>query len=207
MAVYKTLILVLILCISIYNNSTAQKTSGNLAVKREDSTDLFKIAKQLSQADDDTSKVKLLIQQSHLYWYAKTEVNHYLDSSFLAAKTANMLAEKLHFVYGSNEAKFMLCRASVEKNDLLTARFILSKVYGEERIRILLCISEHFLFPLEQRAHFENAFPILTEAINSSKSIGSSKWYYESLLTLSKYYFIKGDLAKGRDAIRQVISS
>ena len=203
----KSVIFVLLLSLFVVVRAVAQRTSGSLAVKAETRTTLSQVVQKLRLAKADTNKVNLLIQQSHLYWYAKTDSNKFLDSSLVAAGSARELSDRLHFINGSNEANFMICRASVEKGDMRTAEAIASKVYGEERVRLLLIISEHYVFPLQSRGHIDKAYPIIVNAINISKSIGSSFWYYQSLMLLGKYYFIKGDIINGKKAILQIISS
>ncbi len=207
MAYLRSIILVWVLSFPVVITALAQQTSGTLSVKEEVGVTLSRLTQKLEAAKPDTNKASLLIQQSHIYWYEKTNQNNFLDSSLIAALAARELCNKLHFIKGSNEANFMICRASVEKGDLKTARAVVSQVYGEERVRILLTISEHFVLLRELRSQIDTAFPILNNAINLSKSIGSSSWYYQSLLLLGKYYFIKGDFGKGKEAVLRIIRS
>jgi two-component sensor histidine kinase len=207
MANPRLILLVLIFSLAVTLNGVAQQTKGIISVANEGGITIPQILQQLAIAKLDTNKVKLLIKQSHLYWHAKTDKNNFLDSSRIAAIFARDLSAKLHFISGSNEANFMICRIAVEKGDIGGALAIASKVYGEERVRLLLTIAEHFVIVRELHDQNDKAYSILKEAINTSQAIGSKPWYYESLLLLGKYYFVKGNLSKGKEAILKIISS
>jgi two-component sensor histidine kinase len=207
MANTRFIILVLIFFLSGALDLFAQRTNGTLAVANESGTTIPEINRKIAVAKADTSKVKLLIKQSHLYWHAKTNKNNFLDSSRIAAGLAQNLSARLHFTQGSNEANFMLCRIAVEKGDVNTALAIASKVYGEERVRLLLTVGEHFVIVRELHEQSDKAYSVIKEAIKTSQVIGSRPWYYESLLLLGKYYFVKGDVSEGKKAILKIISS
>ncbi|WP_374950127.1 histidine kinase dimerization/phosphoacceptor domain -containing protein [Mucilaginibacter sp.] len=207
MAGFKSSVLIVLVCLLAISNAIAQRTSGSLAVPKEEGKTVGELLQKLAIAGQDTNKVNLLLAQSHLYWQAKTEGNRLLDSSRIAAKEALNISNKLRYIQGSNEANFMLARICVEKNDNKNALKIASEVYGEERARILLTIGEHLVFTRELRNQIDQAYPILAQAINVSRSSGSKPWYYQCLLLLGKFYFLKGDITKGREAVLQIINS
>lgn len=207
MANLKSPAFVLILFLSVVLKAVAQPTSGSLAIGRENGISLSQIIQQLAASKPDTNRVNLLISQSHLYWIAKTNQNNLLDSSRMAAENALDLSSRLRFIKGSNEANFMICRTAIEKGDITSAVSIASKVYGEERARLLLIISEHFVFAWKSPEQIDKGYPFIIAAINTSKAAGSSSWYYQGLLLLGKYYFIKGDIARGKEAIVKIIKS
>lgn len=207
MAIIKSILFVGLFVFLVILKAVGQQTSGTLEIKRLDNVDLPQIIKQLDVAKSDTNKVNLLVKQSHLYWLEKTIQNKFLDSSYIVALAAQNLSAKLHFVNGSNEANFMLARIAVEKENVPAAMLIANHAYGEQRARLLLIIGEHLVFSRELRSQIDKASPILDDAIKTSKGAGSSNWYYQSLLLLGKYYFLKGDISKGKNAILQIIKS
>ena len=188
-------------------SSKAQKTAGSLAVKYEAETGVAPLLKIIDQPGADSDKVNALIKISHIYWFAPRDKNNYLDSCEHFATRARNLSRSAHYTEGFNEASFMMCKVYIQKTDTIAQEKILQTVSGEERVRLLLAISEYHVFKFgADKNELNKAFPTIIQAIKLSDSVNSRYWHFQTLLLLGKYYFTKGDLIKGKMAVMQIIN-
>jgi tetratricopeptide (TPR) repeat protein len=194
-----------LLVFAITFQAFSQKTNGALEVgKYESKTTLGQLFGELNHASADTNRVDILIKMSSIYQRKSTDQNQ--DSCIFFAKEALSLSTGLGYQWGVNESIFLECKALTRKNDLLSAKSLLSKVYGEEKVRLLLVLGEHYVFaPGGEKDNLNAAYPIIMHAVKLSDSIRTKSWRYQSLVLLSKYNFIRGDFDEGKAAILQII--
>lgn len=203
----KTVLLLLIWMFTALT-SMAQHTRVNIGVPLEENTNSNELLQKITSAKSDTAKVNLLLRLSHYYWHKRSLATKRLDSCVSYSNEAYKLSHAINYKDGEDDALFMLCKTSVEKNDISSAKTLLSKVGPEERIRLLLVISEYYVFmPGADDAELDHALPSMNEAEQISRSIHSDPWQYECLMLLGKYYFKRGDIKNGKLKILQIINS
>lgn len=186
----------------------AQHTNGGLAVIRETEADVPALQQMLVRTGQDTSRVQLLIRLANSYWFQRTSRNHSVDSCFQVAKQAYDLSTRLHFTEGSNEALFLLCKVYTARKDVASARNLLPKTYGEERVRLLLSMGEYFVFEFDaNQREYSNALPLINEGIRICDSVHSENWRDECQILLAKYHFKQGNIADGKNAMMAVIDT
>lgn len=181
-----------------------QNTSAGLEVIPEDVSSINQILKSLDQAAADSQKVLYYVKLSRIYWYKNTIANK--DSSIYYAAKAREACTSKDLISLRMEAIFMICKALAEKNDISGAENLIASVYGEERVRLLLVVAEHFIFSIDKSDNKEEkGLPYLFTAISLSENIKSEKWKHEGLMLLSKYYFSKGDFELGKANVLKII--
>ena len=181
----------------------AQKAPGSVAISREE-TSIGDLIKQSNDVANDTNKVKILNRIAGKYWYALS--NHALDSCIYYANTALALSQHLHYISGRTEAIFLLCKGYTKSNKINFANATIKLVFGEARIRVLLVISEYYVFSLStDRKEKDKAYPFLVHALALSDSVQSRLWTYQCLLLLGKYFFTKGDFDQGKSYFMAII--
>ncbi|SDI75801.1 tetratricopeptide repeat-containing sensor histidine kinase [Mucilaginibacter gossypii] len=185
-----------------------QVTKGVLLVKKETDNNLSALLEKLSQSPSDTNKINLLLKISHVYWYSRTLENKAIDSTMLYAGLALELSKTLNFTEGGNEAKFMQCKALLERNQFKDALDIASSTDGEEKARLLLLIAERgvFNFPPDSKEYIQ-AMPLINQASAAAKKAGSTKWMNECFVLTGKFYFNRGNVACGKRAFMDIIQS
>jgi two-component sensor histidine kinase len=205
--VIKRILLLVVLLTTYMLVGFGQSTNGDLVVERENGENLSLLLKRINLRIRDTGQVELLLKISHILWYNRHGRELTLDSCDAFAKQAYRLSADLQYVEGATEAGFMLCRAAIEKGDILAARRIMSKSYGAQRARLLLLIGEYYAFKFQPgEPQYRLALPLILEGIQSSQKIKSGKWMDQGLLLLGKYQFKKGDSQAGKKAILTIIA-
>jgi len=115
------------------------------------------------------------------------------------------LSKRSNYTTGSNEAIFLMCKAYTKGNDINSAKGLINSVFGEERVRLLLVISEFYILDkVLPRAELDKAYPFMIHAKTLSDSVHSKPWLYETLLLFGKYYFKTGDFEKGKNSVLQI---
>ena len=183
-----------------------QSTASGLAVSRDaDPVPIEELVQKAEAATPDTAKAKMLLQISRFYWYQGKTGN--LDTMIEFSKQAFLLSRKLQFQEGIAESIFLQCKALTEKDYLPAATHLLSLVYGEQRIRLLLVLAERYV---NQRPidipDLDKALPYINKSLQLSDSVQSTHWRYETLILMGKYHFEHGELKKGKETILQIIS-
>ena len=183
----------------------AQPTAGTLAVpKYEHDFTIPQLAEQLDHSKADTTKVQLLLKLSSIYHRKKGD---WLDSSIFIARQAGQLSASLHFTEGHNEALFLECKSLTGKDNPAAAITLLRRTYGEERVRLLLVISEYYTYQEGgEKSDLNKAYPFLLEARKISDSVQSKYWRYQCLDFYGKYEFIRGNFSDGKNAFLRIIT-
>ncbi|MFD2146093.1 tetratricopeptide repeat protein [Mucilaginibacter antarcticus] len=186
----------------------AQNTPVSMAVKNEGDIPVSQVLFKIGQSKADSNRVNLYLELSHLYWHQKESKTHYIDSCLIFAKTARDLSYKLNFLNGINESQFLVCRISVELNQIGSAMQVVKTVSGEEKVRLLLILGEHYIFqPNTDSITIKPAKTYLLQAINLSQAINSKRWLYQSQLTFAKFYFAQADLESGKKVMMEIIKA
>lgn len=200
---YKLVLLLFTLTFSVAL-CRSQNTQGGLEVFKEKETSAAPVTNAINKSGRDTSRVNLLNKLAHIYWIKKTNANHGLDSSFIAAHQAYNLSRHLKFVNGSNEALFMMCRVLVEKNNFTEALKLTDLVYGEELARLYLTVAKGYVFHFNSgEKEFFKALPLIEKA--KKASVKSVKWSSETTTLLAKFHFKQGNIAAGKQDFMSII--
>jgi len=95
--------------------------------------------------------------------------HHYygVDSAIFFAQQTITLSSQVNFTEGLAESEFLLCRILIDKSDLAGAKRIVGMTTGEQRIRLLIVIGEHYvLLPAPvNKDNSQIAFLALMEAL------------------------------------------
>ncbi|WPU99125.1 sensor histidine kinase [Mucilaginibacter sp. cycad4] len=197
----------LLVCLLHPFTGECQNTRGSLAVQRFSDVSPSQDILRLKTLKQDTNKANLLIRISGKYWRKKKGSERYLDSSLFYSRNAFMLCSALQFTEGRNESSFLICKASMDKEDLDAAKKILEQVNGEQHIRLLLVVAEHYSFlPGQQTENLNHATPYIESAVAEAKSIHSLYWKAEALELMAKNSFQKGDPEHGKQLFFQIIA-
>ena len=196
------IILLITFLFTTIESQSQELTNLGLGVMNYKDTSNELLLKQLQSAKEDSSKVKLLLRLSSFYWHSvKSD-----DSIFYFSKQALKLGQKIRYNLGYYEASFLLCNINAKKGNIAEAKTFLSLVPKEQQVRLLLVLSEHYLFlPGEQKKNLDKAYPYLKDALSLSEAIQNLHWKEESLIALGKYYFTTGDFNKGKESFMKVI--
>ena len=156
---------------------------------------------------NDTGKANAYINVSSFFWRLRSPDNLKLDSALDFAKQALVLSRQSNYLEGFTESAFLVCKLSMEKGDSAAAMAMLDQTTGEERIRLLLVISEYYIFTEtpNSEAIIDKALPYLKEALALAERKSSEPWIVETKIALGKYYFTKGMIAAGKSYFLQVI--
>jgi two-component sensor histidine kinase len=189
-------------------HATAQHTPAELGVKHELEGNTAVVLQNVAHSVADSNRVNLLIKLAHIYWRYRNVENNGYDSCFIYAKQANELSRKLGFTAGSNEAAFLFCKVYIKKNDVRSALELTRNSYGEQRVRLLLSIAEHYVFDFESnQKEFNEALPLIDEATRTASKANSARWLDECFILLGKYRFKQGNVAKGKSAFMEIINA
>ena len=163
----------------------------------------------LNRATSDTAEVRLLLRLSVIYYWQDRVRHHYYwsDSAVFFAQQAMGLSSRINFREGLTGSKFLLCKISIDKSDYSAARQIVEMTTGEERIRLLMVIGDHYvsLSPPIGKDSSQMAFTVLMEALSLAERLDSDYWLVESLAMLGKYYYTIGQIARGQDFFFRII--
>ena len=190
-------------------NGYCQNTHGDLGVPRVAANRLSATLTALNGATADTAEIRLLLRLSYIYyWQDQTRHQYYgVDSAVFFAQQAMTLSSRINFTEGLTESEFLLCRISIDKSDLAAAKRIVEMTTGEERIRLLIVIGEHYVL-LPAPVGKDNsaiAYPVLMEALSLAERLHSNYWLVESLVILGKYYYANGQISRGQEFFFRVI--
>jgi two-component sensor histidine kinase len=184
-----------------------QNTHGGLVVPGVSPNLVPATLSDLNKATVDTAKVRLLLKLSYLYYY-KGRHRKNVDSLEFFARQAMTLSRRINFVQGITESEFVLCKEMIDRSDLSGARRIVAMSTGEQRIRLLLVIAEHYVIYQPSPVSTDQlhvAFPVLTEALSLAKLQPSNYWLVESLAAMGKYYYVNGDIPRGKEFFLSII--
>jgi len=187
-------------------DARCQPTAGSLDVPRAaDTLPVLSLLARVDQLQQDTVKLKVLIELSRYYWHAGKGEN--LDTCLYLARAAEKLGSRLENLAGAAEGVFMQAKVLAERNEMPQARKLLPRVVGESRVRLLLVLAEQYInHKPVVISWLDNAIPYANDALELSDSIRSDRWRNECLLLMGKYYFERGDLEKGEKSILAIIS-
>ncbi|HMI60230.1 MAG TPA: hypothetical protein VK518_04960, partial [Puia sp.] len=200
-------VLLILLLSGLYGiDARCQPTAGSLDVPRAaDTLAVVSLLARMDQLQQDTVKLKMLIELSRYYWRLGRGGN--LDTCLNFARAAEKLGSRLQNAAGAAEGVFMQAKVLAERNEMPQARQLLSRVEGESRVRLLLVLAEQYINhrPVNT-AYLDNALPFANHALELSDSVRSDRWRNECLLLMGKYFFERGDLEKGQKSILAIIS-
>jgi len=185
-----------------YPYSFAQSVDPQLVVKQEDEIQSELLLKKLSENSPDTNQVKLLIKASRIYWHKQKTVNKALDTCLSLAQKAYWLSNSLRYSDGSNEATFMMCKVYLTQNNVESASPFLRNSFGEQKVRLLLILAEHFILDLNtEPADLEKAYFLIQQASILSKKIKSDRCLNQCQILLGKYYFSKKEIVNAKNVL------
>ena len=186
-----------------------QNTHGGLAVPKVAATRLSATLADLNRTNGDTAEIRLLLRLSRIYYWQDQTRHHYygVDSAVFFAQQAMSLSSRINFTEGLTESEFLLCRILIDKSDLAGARRIVAMTTGEQCIRLLIVIGEHYVLlpaPLS-KDNSQIAYSVLMEALALAQRQPSNYWLVESLAVLGKYYYADGQIARGQEFFIRII--
>ena len=184
-----------------------QPTGGSLDVpKFTDATPVPTLFSRLDHLPPDSNKMSLLLGLSYYYWRLGKGRN--LDTCLSLAGQAYQLGLAIHSAAGPPEAVFIQAKVRAERNEMTAARRLLPLVYGEQRVRVLLVLAEQYINhkPVDL-SYLDGALSYARHALDLADSIGSERWHRECIMLMAKYYFEKGDMKKGENAILSIIAA
>ena len=192
-----------------WSTGYCQNTHGGLGVPKVDANMLSATLTDLNGTTDDTSEIRLLLKLSCIYYWQDRTRHHYfgVDSAVFFAQQAMTWSSRINFIEGLTESELLLCRISIDKSDLAGARRIVAMTAGEQRIRLLIVIGEHYIWlpaPLD-KDNLQIAYSALMEALSLAERLHSDHWLVESLAILGKYYYADGQIARGREFFFRII--
>jgi two-component system, sensor histidine kinase PdtaS len=207
--VKKTFLLCFSICLLSCGNGYCQNTHGGLDIPR---IDAYMVAPVLNDLDDtsvDTTKTNLLLKLSCIYyWQDKKKHQIGVDSAQFYAELAMNLSSQINYAKGLTESEFLLCHMLIDKSDLAGAMRIVAMATGEERVRLLIVISEHYIIYLPSPVNLDKlhiAYPVLNEALSLAERLPSNYWLIESLAIFGKYYYVNGDIPKGMEYFLRIV--
>jgi two-component sensor histidine kinase len=157
----------------------------------------------------DTTEARLLLKLSYIYyWKDKTKHGSAIDSAILLARQAMDLSSRINYTEGITESEFILCRTMIDRSDLAGAMRIVGLTSGEQRVRLLIVIGEHYVIYLPSpvsKDKLYTAYPVLNEALSRAESLRSNYWLVQSLAIMGKYYYVNGDIPRGEEFFFRII--
>lgn len=160
------------------------------------------LQERLAHAAPDTARVHALFALADFHWRKDVD----FDSVISYSSRSFILAGRLKYEKGYNEAANLLCKAYVRKNEYNKAKSLLPQVNKEQQARLLIVIGEGFLYrPGLKKPVLDTAFRYFTQALQTAEAIRSVTWKHESLIALGKYYYSSDQLSKGKEAFLRII--
>ncbi|MFD1604292.1 histidine kinase dimerization/phosphoacceptor domain -containing protein [Flavobacterium artemisiae] len=154
----------------------------------------------------DLNKKRLLIQTCSMYLYNANQGAIDADSSVVLACKAYKLPVSLAYDEGFNDGKFLIGNDLINKGNIDSATKLLAKSKNEDRIKLLVQLSNFYLFkPGTKPDDLKNAKTYIDEAIQVSNQLKIKKWQNESLLLLGKFYYQANNQAEGNKCFLKVI--
>ena len=186
-----------------------QNTHGDIVDLKPDMNMLPATIAGLKHTTSDTAEVRLLLQLSRIYWWQGRIRHRYYgaDSALFFAQQAMGLSSHINFVEGLIESEFLLCHILISKPDLAAAKQIVEMATGEQRIRLLIVIGDHYLRlpPPVDKVNSQIAFTVLMEALSLAERVQSDYWLVESLSMLGQYYYTIGQIPRGQEFFFRII--
>jgi two-component sensor histidine kinase len=187
----------------------SQNTHGGLGVPRVAANMLTPTLAELNGTTNDTAETRLLLRLSCIYYWQDQTRHHYygVDSAVFFAQQAMTLSSQINLTEGLTESEFLLCRILIDKSDLAGAKRIVGMTTGEQRIRLLIVIGEHYVLlpaPVD-KDNAQIAYSVLMEALALAQRQPSNYWLVESLAILGKYYYANGQISRGQDFFLRII--
>ena len=164
---------------------------------------------ELKHTTSDTAEVRQLLQLSRIYWWQDRIRHRYygLDSTIFFAQQAMGLSSHINFVEGLIESELLLCQIEISKPDLAAAKQIVEMAAGEQRIRLLIVIGNHYITlpPPVDRDNSQIAFTYLMEALSLAERVRSDYWLIQSLSKVGQYYYTIGQISRGQEFFFRII--
>lgn len=205
--VIKCFILQLFLIAISLNVLQAQQTNGFLGVENYPERSVSDSLIRLARSRSDTIGIKALLKVASIYWNTRASNIHYVDSMIYYATLAKKISRVRKYTYGITESNLLICKANLESGNLAGAKYVLGEVWGEERVRLMLSVAEHYVFlPGEEPGNLAIALPYIRSAIALSDSLKSQHWKIESQIVKAKYHFANGEVKEGENAFISVAS-
>ena len=184
-----------------------QNTHGRLYIPMVAPSLLSPTFTDLKNATADSAKAKLLLKLSYIYFF-KARRHDEVDSAEFFAKQAMFLSLRINFAGGITDSEFVLFKRLIDKSDLAGAKRLVEKSTGEQRVRLLLAIAEHYVIyqpsPVS-KDKLRIAYPALTEALSLAEHLRSNYWLVESLAMMGKYYYVNGDISRGEESFFRIV--
>jgi len=186
-----------------------QNTRGGLAVPKVAANRLSATLTDLNGTTADTAEIQVLLRLGYIYYWQDQSRHHYygIDSAVFFAQQAMTLSSQINFTEGLTESEFLLCRILINKSNLAGAKRIVGMTTGEQRIRLLIVIGEHYVLlpaPVD-KDNSQIAYSVLMEALALAERQQSNYWLVESLATLGKYYYADGQISRGQEFFFRII--
>jgi two-component sensor histidine kinase len=157
------------------------------------------LKKEIQSAAGDTSKVSKQLMLCGAYWNRGAKND--LDSIIIMASNSRKLSESLGFTIGVHQSNFILFRAYIDKNKMSQAMFLLNSAVGEQKMRFLLSLGEHYMYSADLgNENLALAFVQLNKAYHLSLQYKEPMWRNAILKTLGKCYFTDQQYEKGKSS-------
>ena len=205
----KSVLLCFPLWLLLHGSGLCQNTHGNLDVQMVAPNSLSATLTNLSNATVDTTKVRLLLRLSYIYYHHDRARHHNtVDSALFFAQQAMNLSSGIKFTEGITESELVLCRRLLYQSDVAAAKRIIEMSTGEQRVRLLIILGQYYVLYLRTSDNKENvhlAYPAIMEALTLAERLRSNYWIVESLAMMGKYYYANGDISKGENSFFRIV--
>ena len=207
----KSVVFCLPLWVLTWYTGHCQNTHGELNVQKVAVNMLSSTLGDLNHTTDDTTEARILLRLSCIYYWQDKTRHHYYDgdSAIFFAQQAQTLSSHINFTEGLAESEFLLCKISIDRSDITAARRMAEMAAGEERIRLLNVIGEHYVFlpaPID-KDNSQIAYTVLMEALSLAESLHSDYWVVESEAMLGEYYYTIGQISRGKDLFLRIVKT
>lgn len=137
-----------------------------------------------------------------MYLYNANQGAIDVDSSVVLACKAYKLPVSLAYDESFNDGNDLIAKGNID-----SAKKLLAKSKEENRIKLLLQISNFYLFkPGTNPEDLQNAYRYIKESIDLSKKLKIKKWQHQSLILSGKYYYQANNPVEGKNCFLRVIS-
>ncbi|MBE8725939.1 sensor histidine kinase [Flavobacterium hungaricum] len=154
----------------------------------------------------DLKKKRLLIQSASMYLYNANQGAIDVDSAVVIVCKAYKLPLSLACDEGFNDGKPLIGNDLIHNGTIDSAKKLLAKSRNEDRLKLLLQLSNFYLFkPGSRPEDLKNAKIYIDEAVSVSNQLKIKKWQNQSLLLLGKFYYQANNQAEGNKLFLKVI--
>ena len=155
----------------------------------------------------DLKKKRLLIQACSIYLYNSNQGSIDADSSVVLACKAYKLPVSLAYDEGFNDGSYLIGNELIEKENINSAKKLLTKSKNEDQVKLLLQLGNFYLFkPGTKPQDLQNAYLYIKKAVDVSHQLKIKKWQHQSLLLLGKYYAQANNPSESKNCFEKVIS-